>query len=141
MNFISIQVSVKIGVHLLNNILILFQLGLKSVLYNGLNSSNTSELFFNTIAESDFEHIVLTCTVVANQSLPCSDLTVQSSSCSTTFNLNGILGCDYMCSFTTKKTNYDDVISDIKKLTVCEYLSVEKRKSNECLFSSSKTKH
>ncbi len=124
MNFISTQVSVEISVNLLNNILILFQIGLESVLYDGLNYSYTSNLIFNTSSQSDFEHIVLTCTVGGNELSPCSNLIVQNNNCSTTFNLNGILGCDYVCSFTTKKTNYDDVNSTITNLTVCEYLSV-----------------
>jgi hypothetical protein len=125
LSIVSTQVSVKNTVNLLNNILILFQLGLEPVLYDERNSSShTSYHVFNTTSQSDFELIELTCTVGDKQSSPCSNITVQSDNCSTTLNLIGTLGCDYMCFFTTKKTNYDNVNSTITSLTVCKYLSV-----------------
>ena len=96
----------------INNIQIFFYLALKSVLYDGLYSTNNSPILFNVIPQSDFDQIVLTCIIADHQTLPCSDLTLRHDNGSTELKLNGTLGCDYVCSFTTEKENYPNVTSE-----------------------------
>lgn len=99
----------------------LCRVGLASVLYNVSDSSDTNGIFFSVMYPSDLEHTILTCTVVGYRPLPCTNLTRTNNCHSPKINLTGTLGCDYSCSFTTMKSNYDNVTSKSTILALCQY--------------------
>lgn len=90
--------------------------------FNIPSSSNTSRLIFDITSPSDYGNIALTCAVIDNNKSPCTNLTLTDSSCSPKFNLTGTLGCNYNCSFTTKKSNYANATSEFTKLILRLYL-------------------
>lgn len=63
---------------------------------------------------------MLTCIVSGDKSSVCSNRTVVNNKCSKTFKINGTLGCNYKCSFTTMKSAYPNVLSQYKNLILCE---------------------
>ncbi len=124
-NLISLQVSNQdINIKLFNIIRIFVCLDLQTVKYDGPTNFNTSHLIFHVIPHSDFDNIELTCIVGGDKLPPCSNLILQNNTCSTTLAVNGTLGCDYNCFFTTKKADYTDEPSPNISLTVCKHLFI-----------------
>lgn len=80
-----------------------------------MNSFNRS---LNITPQSDYSSLELNCIVDNYVTYPCSNLTEPTYSCyPTQLYLYSPLGCDYNCSFITKKTNYIDKHSNQFKIT------------------------
>lgn len=106
----------------MNTIDVFIYLDLEPIQYYGPENFNSSSITVNANSSSDFEKISLICTDDVGQGFPCSNHTVENINCTTSFNINLTLGCNFTCSFTVKKFNYTDVPSDRVTLTTSEHL-------------------
>ncbi|CAF4838435.1 unnamed protein product [Rotaria socialis] len=88
-----------------------FNTTLKPVLYNEVRDFNSSRIMFNFTHQSDYNSILFSCDVVGHRSQYCSTIKHSQATCSTNLETNGTRGCDYNCSFTTRKMNYSEAIS------------------------------
>ncbi|CAF4168927.1 unnamed protein product [Rotaria sp. Silwood2] len=66
---------------------------------------NTTRFSYNLTTKSDFDHLESIC-IPANNQYPCETLTEKHDKCVTILENDGVYGCDYHCSFITKKLNY-----------------------------------
>jgi hypothetical protein len=109
----------------MNLFLYIFPLALEPIVYDKAGEnwfSYTSRFIFNVTTESDFDQLESKCIIDKNQTRTCLNLSISNNNCASTFIHNGVLGCNYHCSFITKKLNYIDQYSNSYQMDLCEYL-------------------
>lgn len=95
------------------------KIALAPVFYKKMIKFNSSHVRLNVTDQSDFEHIVVACSAVGQQSSLCSSIHNRAHYCSTVLEFKGVRGCNYECLFTTEKTNFSNVNSNVTNISLC----------------------
>lgn len=95
-------------------------LDLEPVIY-GYELTNRTEasLIFNVTPQGDFDHFQLNCMTTMHEA-PCINLSREYDKCVKALNIEGVYGCNYQCSFITKKESYIDFYSRNYPINICK---------------------
>ncbi|CAF2053371.1 unnamed protein product [Rotaria magnacalcarata] len=110
-NYVCHAMTIKHSFNTIKSNDLSFNTTLEPVLYNEVRDFYSSRIMFNFTHRSDYSSILLSCDVVGHRPLYCSTIKHSQTTCSTNLETNGTRGCDYNCSFTTRKMHYSEAIS------------------------------